>query len=164
MRRQLAVALAIAGAAWTVNAAYPADEIHAVTFSLNHATSPEAATVLRTIAGVKDLEFPSDNAITVRDTQERLALAAAVVKMLDSADDAAEMAPLSADDGSVIATVVLKRASEQEVMLALRKELHFARFATAGEKRILLRDTASQVQAALKLIARLEQSHQEPQK
>jgi hypothetical protein len=48
----------------------------------------------------------------------------------------------------VIATVVLSRASAQEVMSALRRELRFARIATAGGKRVLLRDTDSQVQAA----------------
>ena len=160
MHGKLAVALAIAGTAWTASLAYPADETHAVTFSLSHATSPQAATVLRTIAGAKDLEFPDERSITVRDTPEKLALAAAVVNMLDAPDDAAETAPLTAGDSSVIATVVLKRASEQDVMVALRKELHFARFATAGGKRILLRDTDSQVQAALKLIARLERQEQ----
>jgi len=162
MREKLAVAIVIASTAWTADAAYPADETRAVTFQLKHSTSPDAATVLRSIAGVKDLEFPGDHAITVRDTPARLELAAAVVKMLDAADDAVETAPLSADDGSVIATVVLSRASAQEVMAALRRELHFARIAMAGGKRILLRDTKSQVQAALTVIARLEHSHQEP--
>jgi hypothetical protein len=43
---------------------------------------------------LKDLEFPDEHAIPVRDTQARLELAAAVVKMLDTADDVPKSAPV----------------------------------------------------------------------
>jgi hypothetical protein len=160
MRNKLAFAFLIASTACIASIAYPADETQALTFSLKNATGPEAATVLRTIAGVKNLQAADDHTITVRDTQEQLELAAAVVKMLDATGDTADTTPLSAGDGSIIAAVSLNRASSKEVMVALREELQIARIATAGEKRVFLRDTDSQIQAALKVIGRLERNHE----
>jgi len=153
MSNKLAVAFVIASIACAVSIAYPADETQALTLSLQNATSPAAATVLRTIVGVKSLQAADDHTITVRDTQENLDLAAAVVKMLDAPGDTT---PLTTGDGSVIAAVTLNRASSKEVMLALREELQIARIATAGEKRVFLRDSDSQIQAALEVIGRLE--------
>ena len=161
MRHKLAVAFVIASTACTVGIGYPADETQAATFTLNNVTSRDAATVLRTIAGVKKFEAVDDHTITVRDTQENLELAAAVVKMLDTTGDTADTTPLPAGDGSVIAAVVLDRASSVEVMDVLRRELRIARIATAGEKRLFLRDTDSQIQAALKVIGRIEGSHED---
>lgn len=160
MRYQLAVAFVIASTACATSIAYPADGTQAVTFSLSNATSRQAATVLHTIADAKNLEAPDDHTITVRDTQEKLELAAAVVKMLDATDDKADRTPLSANDGSVIVAVVLNRVSSGEVIVALQKELQIARSAGAGEKRVFLRDTDSQVEAALKVIERLERNHE----
>lgn len=160
MRQKLAIAFVIASIACITNIAYPADETQVVTFNLSHATSREAATVLRTIVGVRKFEVVDDHTFTVRDTQENLELAAAVVKMLDSTDDTADTAPLPAGNGSVIAVVILDHASSVEVMDALRVELRIARIATAGEKRIFLRDTDSQIQAALKVIGRIEGASQ----
>lgn len=161
MRQKLAIAVVIASTVCISSIAYPADETQVVTFSLSHATSREAATVLRTIVGVKKFEAVDDHTIMVRDTQENLELAAAVVKMLDTTDDTADTTPLPAGDGSVIAAVVLDRASSEEVMDALRRELRIARIATAGEKRVFLRDTDSQIQAALKVIGRIEGNHED---
>ena len=165
MRHKLAVAFVIASIACTTGIAYSAGESQAagetqvVTFSFTNVTGREAATVLRTIVGVS-LEAADDHSITVRDTQEKLDLAAAVAKMLDTTDDTADTTPLSAGDGSVIAAVVLNRASSVEVMDALRQELQIARIATAGEKMVFLRDTDSQIQAGLKVIRRLEGNHE----
>jgi hypothetical protein len=161
MRQKLAIAFVIASTACITNIAYAADETQVVTFNLSHATSREAATVLRTIVGVKKFQAANDHTITVRDTQENLELATAVVKMLDTTDDTADTTPLPAGDGSVITAVVLDRASSVEVMDALRLELRIARIATAGEKRIFLRDTDSQIQAALKVIGRVEGNHED---
>ena len=160
MRNKLAVAFVIASTACTASIAWPADETQALTFSLKNATSPVAATVLRTIVGVKNLQAADDHTITVRDTQEKLDLATAVVKMLDTTGDTADTTPLSAGDGSVIVAVVLNRASSGEVIVALQKELQIARSAGAGEKRVFLRDTDSQVQAALKVIEKLERNRE----
>ena len=159
MRRKLAVAFVIASAACstcTTSAVYAADETQAMTFSLSNATSREAATVLRTIAGIRNLEAADDHNITVRDTREQLELAEAVVKMLEATGDAADTTPLPAGDGSVIVAVDLNSASSGDVIVALQKELQIARSAGVGEKRIFLRDTDSKVQAALKVIERLE--------
>ena len=161
MHHKLAIAFVIASTACITNIAYPADETQVVTFTLSHATSPQAATVLRTIVGVKKFEAADDHTITVRDTRENLELAAAVVKMLDTTDDTADTTSLPTGDGSVIAVVVLDRVSSKEVMDALRQELRIARSATLGEKRIFLRDTDSQIQAALKVIGRVEGNHED---
>ena len=159
MRHKLAVALVIASSVCTTCTAVAAEEAQAATFSLSNATTAQAATVLRTIVGIKDLKFGDDHTITVRDTREKVELAEAVVKLLDAADDAVDTTPLPAGDGSVIVAVVLNHASSGEVILALQKELQFARSAGAGEKRVILRDTDSQVMKALKVIERLERSH-----
>ena len=158
MRHKLAIAFVIASTACITNIAYPADETQVATFTVSHATSRDAATILRSIVGVK-LEAADDHTLTVRGTKENLELAAAVVKMLDTTDNTADTTPLPAGDGSVIAAVVLDRASAEEVMDALRRELRIARIATAGEKRVFLRDTDSQIQAALKVIGRVEDNH-----
>ncbi len=159
MRHKLAVALVIASTVCTTCAASAAEETQAATFSLSNAATPQAATVLRTIVGIKDLKIDDDHTITVRDTREKVELAEAVVKLLDAADDAVDTTPLPASDGSVIVAVVLKGASSGEVILALQQELQFARSAGAGEKRVILRDTDGQVMKALKVIERLERSH-----
>ncbi len=162
MRHKPAIVLviaSIASIACITNAAYPADETQVVTFTLSHAASRDAATILRSIVGVKKFETADDHSLTVRDTRENLDLATAVVKVLDTADDTAETTSLPAGDGSVIAAVVLDRASSKEVMDTLRQELRLARSATLGEKRIFLRDTDSQIQAALKVIERVEGNH-----
>jgi hypothetical protein len=161
MRHKLAIAFVLASIVCITNIAYPADETQVATFSLSHTTIGDAATVLRTIVGVKKFEATDDHTITVRDTKENLELAAAVVKMLDTTDDTADTAPLPAGDGSVIAVVVLDRSSSKEVMDVLRQELRIARIATAGEKRVFLRDTDSQIQAALKLIGRVDRRENE---
>ena len=158
MRHKLAIAFAIASIACITNIAYSTDETQVATFTLSHAAGRDAATILRSIVGVK-LEAADDHSLTVRDTKENLDLATAVVKMLDTTDGTADTTPLPADDGSVIAAVVLDRASSVEVMDALRLELRIARIATAGEKRIFLRDTDSQIQAALKVIEKVEGNH-----
>jgi hypothetical protein len=160
MRPKPALVFVIASTVCTTSIAYPADETQAVTFSLNNASSPVAATVLRTIVETRNLKADDDHTLTVRDTPEKLELATAVVKMLDTTADTADTTPLSASDGSVIAAVVLNRASSKEVMDVLRTELQIARIATAGEKRIFLRDTDSQIQAALKVIEKLERNHE----
>lgn len=156
MRLKRAAAFLIASACLTSIAYSADDDSGAVTFNLNNATSRDAATVLRTIAGVKNLQAADEHTITVRGTQEELDLAAAVVKMLDATGDTADTTPLSASDGTVIAAVFLNSASSAEVMDALRQELQIARIATAGEKRVFLRDTDNQIQAALKVIGRLK--------
>jgi hypothetical protein len=161
MSNKLAVALVIVSTACTASIAYPADETQVVTFNLSHATSRDAATVLRSIVGVKKFETADEHTLTLRDTRENLDLATAVVKMLDTTDDTAGTTFLPAGDDSVIAVVVLDRASSVEVMGTLRRELRIARSATVGEKRILLRDTDSQIQAALKVIERVEGNHED---
>lgn len=161
MRHKLAIVFVIASAACITNIAYPTDEAQVVTFSLSHATSRDAATVLRTIVGVKKFEIADDHTIAVRDTRENLELVTAVVKMLDTTGDTADTTPLPAGDGSVIAAVALDRASSVEVMDVLRRELRIARIATVGEKKVFLRDTDSQIQAALKVIGRVEGNHED---
>lgn len=158
MRHKLAIAFVIASTACITNIAYPADETQVATFSLNHATSLQAATVVRTIVGVRKFEAVDDHTIKVHDTRENLELTAAVVKMLNTTDDTS---PLPAGNDSVIVAVVLERTSSVEAMNALR-ELRIARIATAGEKRIFLRDTDSQIQAALEVIGRVEGNHKDP--
>ena len=160
MRHKLAVAFVIASTVCTTCTAYAAEEAKAATFTLSNATTPQAATVLRTIVGIKDLKIDDDHTITVRDTRDKLELAEAVVKLVDAGDDTVDTTPLPAGDGSVIVAVVLKGASSGEVILALQKELQFARSAGAGEKRVILRDTDGQVMKALKVIERLERSHE----
>jgi len=156
MRHKLAVAFVIASTACTVGIGYPADETQAATFTLNNVTSRDAATVLRSIVGVKTLKLVDESTFTVHGTQEQLDQTTAVVKMLDATDDTMDTAPLSASDGTVIAAVVLNRASSREVIATLRGELRIARVAIVDDKRVFLRDTDSQVQAALKVIERLE--------
>ena len=159
MRHKLAVAFLIASAVCTTCTAYAAEETQPATFILSNATSPQAATVLRTIVAIKDLKVDDDHTITVRDTREKVELAEAVVKLVDATDDSVDTTPLPAGDGSVIVAVVLKSASSGEVIRTLQQELRFARSAGAGEKRVILRDTDSQVMKALKVIERLERSH-----
>ena len=161
MRHQLAIAFLVACTACATSIAYPAGETETATFILNNATSREAATLLRTIVGVKKLELPDDQTITVHDTPEQLELATAVVKMLDASDDTADTTPLPAGDGAVIVAVTLNRASTADVMKALRTELQIARIAVVGEKRVFLRDTDGQILEAMKVIERLERSREQ---
>jgi len=159
MRHQLALAVVLASTVCTAGVAYPADETQSATFTLHNVKGPVAATVLRTIAYVKDLELPDEHTVTIHDTRETVELATAMVKMLDTTDPTADTTPLPAGDGTIIVAVALTHTSSTEVMTALREELRLARQATAGEKRIFLRDTDRQIMDARKVIERLERSH-----
>ena len=161
MRHKPAIAFVIASIACITNIAYPTDGAQVVTFSLSHVASRDAATILRSIVGVKNFEIADNHTITVRDTRENLELVAAVVKMLDTTDDTADTTPLPASDGSMIASVVLDCADSKEIIDAVRSELRIARIATLGEKRVFLRDTDSQIQAALEVIGRVEDKHED---
>jgi hypothetical protein len=159
MIRRLQLALVLASLPCLVAPARAADEAtQELTFHLTQIAARDAATLLRTIAGTKNISGVDDSTIVIRDTPENLDLATAVVGMADTSGATSPEGRLAVSDDTVIASVALEHASARDVMLALRTQVQIARIATLGEKKVFLRDTDSQITAALKVISDLEAS------
>lgn len=157
--RRLALILVLAAThtPWLVALAHAAGEpAQERTFHLQHVAAKDVATSLVTIAGAKNIRAADERTIVVKDTAENLALAAAVVRMADTSGAPAAEGRLAVGDGTVIISVTLENAAAIDVMDALRAQLRIARIATLGEKKVFLRDTDSQITAALKVINDLD--------
>lgn len=157
MFRRLLLAFVLATVPGFVVPAFAADEAtQELTLRLTQISAPEAATLLKTIVATKGITGVDDRTLVIRDTEERLALAREVVGMADTNDAAPIRSRLAVSDGTVITGVTLEHAFAEDVMVALREQLHIARIVTLGEKRLFLRDTESQTAAALKVINDLD--------
>ncbi len=120
--------------------------------ALSEGDPKEVLVLLKSIAGTIDVSVVDQHTIRVRDTPNHLAVAEQVVKMFASVEESR----YTAGDGSVILNVFLQHATAKDVMFALRAKLHVPKIAIIGTNRVLLRDTASQADAALGMIRDME--------
>ena len=149
-------ALVLSGIALTAGFATEAPET--ATISLERLKANEAATILRTIAGVRGLEVVDEHTVRITDAAETVEIARTVVAMAEQPDEVAEEIPTrSVSDGSAIASVRLRRASPREALVALRREVGIRQVSTNTDlSGIIVRDAPDKVAAALDLIRQME--------
>lgn len=141
-----------------LTAGFAAEAPVTATVSLERLKASDAATTLRTIAGVRGLNIVDEQTIEITEAPEAIELARTVIAMAEDPDDVTEEIPTrSAADGTVIASVQLRRASATEVMTALRRDVEIGRIATIRPSSVIVRDTPEKVAAALALIRQMEE-------
>ena len=127
-------------------------------FELGNVQFPEAATVLRTIVGTRQIEQIGDHGLRVTGTPETLEVAERVVQMIDlpTADSNGLESFHVPSGGDVVAGIGLRNVSAPDAMEVLRI-LRVSRIATCcyGAS-MILRDTPEQIEAARKLIEAME--------
>jgi hypothetical protein len=117
----------------------------------------EAVPVLRSLAGLGDLEIVDERTLRTGAAAEAVAVAKAVIAALENPGDAAVVLRGEAlPDGSALASVRLRRASTTEVMTALRRLRVTNLAASSRSATVAIRDTPGQVEAALQAIRALE--------
>lgn len=124
---------------------------------LQRLKSKDALVIVRAIAAPQRLGDVDEHTIWIEGTEASLALARRVVERIDRpmAPDVSAVTEHLAD-GTVIAWVRLPKPSLREAMAAVRR-LHLQRFGGLEEPRILvMRDTAAQIEAALRVVRALE--------
>lgn len=140
-----------------LTAAFAAEAPATVTMKLERLKASDAATTLRTIAGVRSLSIVDEHTVSITEAPEAVELARTVIDMAEHPSEVAEEIPTrSASDGTVIASVQLRRASAPKVMTALRREVEVRRIATITPSSIIVRDVPDKVAAALALIRQME--------
>lgn len=127
-------------------------------FELESLDTREAAVVLRSIVGTRQLELLDGRRLRVTDVPENLEAAGRVLQMIESpspSEDGFESYAVPSG-GSVIASIVLGTVGAPEAMTALRI-LRISRVAVARtDALMILRDTPEQIDAAWKLIQVME--------
>jgi hypothetical protein len=155
MDRKLPFALLLALGVGLAGIAHAEEKATQRKFTLTTITGVEAATLLRTIAEVREISSIEDHAIVAGGSPETVALAGDVIKLVESPTTTADDR-LPTDNGWVVVKVPLEHVSSRDVMMALRTELKIARLVTLDDKTIVLRDTDAQISSALELIEKME--------
>ena len=151
-RRILGIAcrsLVLAGAATAT------DEVSKGTFTetlkVERIEARDALVALRSLAGNREVEILDAHTLSVRDTAEKIQLAQSIVALIDRQDSAeAASAVRDQNDGTTLASIVLRRATLAEAMVVLRSEVAIRRFATFEDiSTVLVRDSPEQVAKAM---------------
>jgi hypothetical protein len=120
-------------------------------FTLQHMKARDAATVLRTIAGIRQLTAPDDHSLEIVGAETPIQLSAELMRALDTPDVTASQSFTTGDD-TVVAVIPLGHVSPADAMMALRK-LSLQRIATSLEPDVVVvRDSAEQVAIAIATI------------
>ena len=116
----------------------------------------DAVVVLRSIASVERAVAVDDDTVRVWGDESKIAIARAVVDLIEKPIDGSESSVQLAD-GTTVAIAVLRHASTGDVLKALRAKLGIRKVATEDSSSIILvRDSNERVQEALKLIAQMD--------
>lgn len=120
---------------------------------LQRIDAKDAVTILRAIAGLREIEVVDARTVRIQSPPEKLLVARKVLELAEGARGSdLEVARYEVGDGTHVAAVALRHASGNEVMGALRT-LGIARIAVLDEPpTVVVRDSAEQVQAALQAI------------
>lgn len=154
MHRLAAVGLAIFTTLSSIPFAAAEEQSETRTFALHQMVSPDAATVLSTIAGIRQLNVQHDHNLQATGGPAALRIATELLSALDAPEIAPSQSFTTGDD-TVIAVIPLSGISPSDAMLALR-ELKLQRVAALDRRSVVVvRDTPEQVTRAL---ATLEKS------
>ena len=127
-------------------------------FELVSVRLPDAMTVLRSIAGTRQLRPTGDRSLLVTDTPYRLEVAEKVIQMIDglSPDESGFESFTLPAGNAVIATMRLRDVDARDAMDALRI-LRIARIAPCcADALMVIRDSPDQIEAARRLVQVLE--------
>lgn len=154
------VLLASCSAALTLGLAWASDAPQTADLRLQQLKPADALTLLRTMVGARQLEIVDEHTIRISDAPETVLLAKTLVELAEHPSEVAERIPTQKTaDGTVVASVRLRRASLKDASAALRSKLAIARMAMNSElSTLMIRDRPDQVAAALDLIRGLERS------
>jgi type II secretory pathway component GspD/PulD (secretin) len=118
----------------------------------------DAVVVLRSIASVERAVAVDDDTVRVWGDESKIAIARAVVDLIEKPIDSSESSVQLAD-GTTVAIAILRHASTGDVLKALRAKLGIRRVATVvtdDSSSVLVRDSSERAQEALKLIAQMD--------
>ena len=133
------------------------DEPVTVKVTLEQLKGPDAATILRSIAGVRGVDVVDDRTVQVTDEADTVELAKVVIGLAEHPSAVDEVQMHSVSDGTSVVSVHLDKTPVHEVMAALRQKVAIKRVAgNDGMSSIILRDTPEQVEASLALIREME--------
>lgn len=132
------------------------------TLDLRHLSSKDAATLVRTVVGTRDVEMVDDDTLRVTDSAATRRLAETVLEMVEPREDRAPtVATHRAPDGTVLAVVPLREATSRDAMAALQP-LRIARTVWLTEPRVVaVRDGEEAVAEALRVLDELEAADRE---
>lgn len=151
MCRNVRAGLVVLMALLSISLASADDQSDSKSFTLQHLKPRDAATVVRTIAGIRHLAAPDDETIEISGTQVALHLTAELLSALD----VPEIDPsqnFTTGDETVVAVIPLRDILPSEAMAALR-ELRLQRVAALVEPAVVVvRDTADQVKLAIAVL------------
>lgn len=149
----LVLASVVAATAAAAPMALPSDEARGEKIQLLRLEAKGAMVLLRSIAGVKEVEIVDDKTLRVQGTPDRVLLARKIVELTEATGGTVDAeGRFDVGDGTIVACAALRESSRNELMTALR-ELGIRNIAVVNEPpTILVRDSEAQVTAALKLI------------
>lgn len=134
-----------------------AEVVTAAELKLQTVPARDAVTVLRALAGVRDLEIVDEHTLASTDGADVVAVATAVLESIEHPSSVGvEIPTRKLGDGSALASVRLERAAPSEVLSALRK-LRIAHLAVLSQPAVVaLRDTPEKMQLALDAVREME--------
>lgn len=141
-------------------AAAPAAEVlQTEEIRLQRIDAKDAVTIVRAMAGIREIEVVDGQTIRVQSSPEKVLLARKVLELAEAGKGAEpKVARYEVGDGTHVAAVALQQAGGHELMGSLRT-LGIRRMAfVESPPTVLVRDSAEQVQAALQLILAWDQA------
>ncbi len=156
MRRFIAPVVCVALSASLASAA---ESTLTADFDVQRVRAADALVVIRSVANTRRIVVVDDHTVRVSDDEATIAVARAIVGLIEKPADGS-VASVQLADGSTVAIASLRRASAIDVLKELRAKLQIRRVATItaddSSSSILVRDTKEQTQEALKLIAEMD--------
>lgn len=140
-------------------AAPAAEVLQTEEIRLRRIDAEDARTIVRAMAGIREVEIVDGQTIRLRSSAERVLLARKVLELAEASEGGEpEVAKYEVGDGTHVAAVALQHAAGHELMVSLRT-LGIRRIAVVeSPPTVLVRDSAEQVQAALQLILAKDQA------
>jgi hypothetical protein len=148
MYRGVAAGFAILMALLSTRLASADDQTDTRTFALHYLRAQDAATIVRTITGIRKLAAPDAHSIEATGTRVALQLTAELLSALD-APEVEPSQTFTTGDETAVAVIPLRDISPSAAMAALRK-LQIQRVAASVEPAVVVvRDTPEQVASAI---------------
>ncbi len=147
------IVLAAAGI-FVCGTAVAGEEKRTEVLRIERVAAKQAVVALRVMVGAGEIEVVDPHTLSVHDTPEKLLLARKIAELLDRSDSAANAVTIyEVGDGTTVASIVVRYASPARAMRMLMREIGIRKVATVEEtSTVLVRDSAEQVEKALKLI------------
>ncbi len=118
----LVLASVVAATAAAAPMALPSDEARGEEIKLLRLDAKGAVVLLRSIAGVKEVEIVDDKTLRVQGTPDRVLLARKILELTEATGGTADAeGRYDVGDGTIVACAALRESSRNELMTALRE-------------------------------------------